>query len=313
MIHTHDKTDVKPSTAAALPPASLIICSRNRPRLLAETVASVLRGDDVPDELVIVDQSRAPHPTLAYAPLRSRCRLRYLWSQSVGLSCARNIGIAAAQYPILAFTDDDVLAPPTWFGGLLRAQLAAGPRGVVTGRVVQAEEAGGDFAPSLKDDMAPTVYEGRPGVDVLWSNNMAMYRAAVDDVGSFDERLGAGGHFPAAEDNDFGFRLLEAGYRIFYVPEALIYHRAWRSGRDYVRLRWAYGRGQGAFFAKHLSLTDRHMLRRLSASVRSHSMNAATRFRRHPRLAYGDAVYTAGLLSGAVEWLVRQRTIVSEG
>ena len=97
------------------------------------------------------------------------------------------------------------------------------------------------FAPSTKVDTAPAVYHGRLHEDVLYTGNMAMDRSAARAVGVFDERLGPGTSFPSAEDNDFGFRLLEAGYRIVYVPEALLYHRAWRSERDYVRLRWSYG------------------------------------------------------------------------
>ncbi|MFN8473412.1 MAG: glycosyltransferase [Anaerolineae bacterium] len=307
MISAHVQADVATRTRDALLPASLIICSRNRARLLAETVASVLHGDDVPAELIVIDQSDAPHPTLAYLTPPGSCRLRYTWSHSVGLGRARNLGIAAAKHPIVAFVDDDVLAPPTWFGSLIRAQLDAGPRAAITGRVIQVDDAPDGFAPSLKDDTLPAVYEGRLNKDVLWGNNMVMYRSAAEEVGLFDERLGPGALFPCADDNDYGFRLLEAGYRILYVPEALIYHRAWRSEKDYVRLRWAYGRGQGAFYAKHLSLTDPYMLRRLAGGVRGHALSAVTRFRRHRRLAYGDAAYTAGLISSVAEWLVSQR------
>src|SRR5579859_8077465 len=48
-----------------LPPTTLIICSRNRPQLLQEAVESVLRGREVPTELLIIDQSQAAHPALA--------------------------------------------------------------------------------------------------------------------------------------------------------------------------------------------------------------------------------------------------------
>src|SRR3712207_2073952 len=93
---------------ATLPPASLIICSRNRPQLLLETVESVLKGDEVPAELIIIDQSTTPHEILATLTTDRPCEIRYLWTQSVGVSEARNTGIAAARYEILALTDDDV-------------------------------------------------------------------------------------------------------------------------------------------------------------------------------------------------------------
>jgi GT2 family glycosyltransferase len=231
--------------------------------------------------------------------------MRYLWTHSVGLGRARNAGIFAAQHDILAFTDDDMLVPSTWFGSLTRALVDAGPRAVVTGRVLPTEpETEGGFAPSTMVTQVPVAYEGRVGKDVLMGNNMAIYRTAIDNVGCFDEHLGAGSRFPSSEDNDFGFRLLEAGYRIIYVPDAMAYHRAWRGEEDYVSLRWNYGRGQGAYFAKHLSLRDRYMLHRMVKSIKNHAFQFARQTRRQRRLAYSDAVYLLGFLSGAAQWLL---------
>ena len=296
------------SIPASLPASSLIIPSRNRPELLLATVKSILQGDEVPSELIIIDQSDAPHPTLATLTTDRACEIRYLWTESVGTSRARNAGVATAEHDILAFTDDDMMATPTWFGSLIRAQLGAGQRGVVTGRVLPAEPiVPGGFVPSTKADLNPVVYVGRIGEDVLYSNNAAMLRSAIKEVGNFDERLGPGTPFSAAEDNDLGFRLLESGYRIIYVPEAVLYHRAWRNERDYLPLRWSYGYGQGAYYAKHLSLTDRYMLWRMVRHAKNHALGFAWQVRRQRRLAYANAIYLLGFLSGAVRWLLTQR------
>ncbi len=297
-----------------IPDTSLIICSRNRAKLLMETVASVLHGDALPAELLIVDQSDSPHPTLQTLTPPQGMTWRYIWTDSRGLGHARNIGIAQSQHNIIVFVDDDVLAPSTWFSALVQALMEAGPRTAVTGQVVQADMAvPGGFAPSLKTDSAPALYEGRVDMDVLWANNMAMYRSLIEAIGGFDERLGPGARFASADDNEFGFRLLEAGFRVLYAPSALIYHRAWRSDRDYLYVRWTYGRGQGAFYAKHLRLSDPYIARRLWRSVRRHVVNAVVRLRLQRQLAYGDAVYTLGLLSAVSEWLLTQRGAPDKG
>lgn len=308
MRETPEQTDSSPTTLS-FPKTSLTICSRNRPKLLLETVESVLQGNDLPSEIVIVDQSDTPHPTLGSLKASQNCEIRYFWTHTRGVSQARNQAIAAAQYDLLALTDDDMYVTPTWFGALIRALLAAGPRSVVTGRVLSTKaETPGHFAPSIKDDQTPVVYKGRVGTDVLYTGNMAMYRSVLNDLGVFDERLGTGSRFPAAYDNDFGFRLLEAGYRILYVPEAVLYHRAWRSEQDYLRLRWNYGRGQGAFYAKHLSLRDHYILRRMIGAIGPRLFQIPLNLRRHKRhLAYGDAMYILGFLSGVGEWLLTQR------
>jgi len=46
-------------------------------------------------------------------------------------------------------------------------------------------------------------------------------------------------------------RLLRAGERIVYAPNAVIRHRSWRSAPQNRRLSRAYGIGAGGYFAKH--------------------------------------------------------------
>jgi O-antigen biosynthesis protein len=296
------------STRFTSPPStSLIICSRNRPKLLLECIESVLKGEELPTELCIIDQSDVPHPTLPGLRATRSCDIRYIWSQSIGLSRGRNAGIAVSRHDILSFTDDDMIMPLPWFRLLIRAFLEAGSRAIVTGRVLAtAADTPGGFAPSTNSDEAPAVYEGRVGKDVLWAN-MAIHRSALATVGGFDERLGAGSHFPSSEDNDMGFRLLEAGYRIVYVPEVVLYHRAWRTQRDHVSIGWNYGRGQGAYYAKHLRLADRYMLWRLIRDILDHLGRAPRRvWQRELHRLMRDVAYALGVVSGAAEWLWTQ-------
>jgi GT2 family glycosyltransferase len=291
-----------------MPRGSLVIPSRNRPELLRAAVDSVVAGGDRPAEIILVDQSDAPHPSLAEMTALGGTTIRYLRPMTRGVSRARNAGLRAAGEEVVAFIDDDVLAAPDWWSKLIQAAMEAGPDGVVTGQVVPGEaEAPGAFAPSVSGTTIREVYQGRVGRDVLFSGNMAGPRATLLRIGGFDERLGPGTRYGAAEDNDLCYRLLESGCRITYVPEAVVVHRAWREDTAQVPLRWAYGRGQGAFLAKHASLRDRHMLRRFRDRVRRHGAHFLRTLRRERRLAWEDLASIAGLFSGAGEWLVRDR------
>lgn len=291
-----------------LPNVSVIVCSRNRPTMLVESVDSILRGNEVPREIVIVDQSDVSNPRLAQLDGDRSCTVRYVWTESRGLSAANNLGVAEAHHDVLVFTHDDVTVAPEWLGSLVRALVSQGLRSVVTGQVRPSEaEAAGGFAPSTKTDEAPAVYSGRIGIDILFPMNMAMYRSAVEEVGGFDRRLGPGTPFPAAEDNDFGFRLLEAGYRIVYAPEAVLIHRAWRAPRDYLPLRWAYGTGQGGYYAKYADLRDRYMLQRMSADLIRHFRAILSRLRTgDPFGAASSGAYSLGVLYGAARWWLTQ-------
>src|SRR4051812_6158183 len=119
-------------TARTLP-SSLIICSRNRPRLLLDTVESVLAGDDLPAEIVIVDQGDEKHVELARLGITDGCDVRYLWCPSRGLSRARNEGAAAARHEILVYCDDDMWATPSWFGTVVRTLKQEGKGTAVSG------------------------------------------------------------------------------------------------------------------------------------------------------------------------------------
>jgi GT2 family glycosyltransferase len=286
-----------------LPAASLLICSRNRAQLLWETIDSILQSAEVPAEMVIIDQSDAPDPRLAaYQPERD-CHFRYLWSERKGVSLGRNMAAAAASHPILVFTDDDMRATADWFGLIARAAQAAGPLVAVTGRVLPGDDEGTEgFAPSTRDDEQVVQYVGRINRDVLFTNNMALRRADFDALGGFDERLGPGTPFPAAEDNEFAFRWLEAGGQIIYDPAPTMYHRAWRSEQEYIWLHWHYGYGQGAFYGKYLSLRDRHTLKRLLWDVWAYLSRFPLRFWRDRRQAYQDFLFATGILYGAWRW-----------
>jgi GT2 family glycosyltransferase len=121
-------------------------------------------------------------------------------------------------------------------------------------------------------------------------------------VGGFDARLGAGSRFPAADDNDLGFRLLKAGYEIVYAPQAVVYHRAWRPASEYLVMRWRYGRGKGGFYAKHLPTEPRYMLGRIACDVGRRALGFFGRLRRDPRGAAGDVVYSLGVMVGVIQW-----------
>jgi GT2 family glycosyltransferase len=135
---------------------------------------------------------------------------------------------------------------------------------------------------------------------------MGIYRSVFDLVGLFDERLGPGTNFPAAEDNDLGFRLLEQGLCICYVPEAVVYHRAWRSEREILALKWRYGVGRGAYYAKHMSWRDPYMFSRMIRDVEGSLMNFLGSVVHRRRLKFEYLFSALGIFYGAILWRIFQ-------
>jgi GT2 family glycosyltransferase len=283
-----------------LPKASLLICSRNRSSLLFETIQSILAADEIPAEIVIIDQSDILNNDLINFTSFLACEIRYFWTREKGVSRGRNKAVEVARYPLLVFTDDDMLVAPSWYGVSVRALIKYGNRFAITGKVLSSDENSYGHTPSVRDDDEALNYQGRINEDILSTGNMAIYRSAFEDVGSFDPHLGPGTFYPAAEDNDFAYRLLKAGYQIRYEPQAVVYHRDWRSEKEFLWLYWNYGRGQGAFYAKYFSLKDTHTLKRMVRDI----VRFPYRILRRQSHIHRDALFIAGLLYGAARWLI---------
>jgi hypothetical protein len=119
-----------------------------------------------------------------------------------GPAAARNTGWRRARHPWIAFLDDDVLPPADWLTRLV-ADLRQPPDvGGVQGRLTVPCP---DGAP---DDWAANT----AGLErAAWATaDMAYRRAALAEVGGFDER------FPRAyrEDADLAYRVQRAGWRL---------------------------------------------------------------------------------------------------
>ncbi len=291
-----------------LEPATLVIPTVDRPDLLAGALASALASEPPLDEILVVDQSAACDGRVERLAEASGHPVRHVHATVRGVSRARNLGARLARSEVLLFMDDDALVDSAW-SRALRAALAAAPRAVITGRYeATMPEQRGAFAPSTTSGDEPHTFTEPGDVDVLYSGSMAIRRSTLAGIGGFDERLGPGTRYPSAEDNDLAHRLLVGGVPIMYEPAAHAHHRAWRPPRDLAGVRWRYGRGQGAFLAKHL--TDGRG--RTSARLRSHLLRSARRAARSlasPVLAVPDVAYLAGLLVGSFEWILRERVI----
>jgi glycosyltransferase involved in cell wall biosynthesis len=289
---------------------TLVICTRDRRGELDETVKTVLSGDRLPAELLVIDQSRDRHQQLADEPRVNGCQIRYRQTAPLGLSAGRNAGIEHASGRLVAFTDDDVWVPSGWFDELVTPLIDGDERTVITGPLLPTQPlAPGGFQLAIRTSMREAVY-AKPGRrDVLVAANMAANRTTFQMVGPFDVRLGPGTSYSGGgEDNEFCLRLLRAGCQIRYRPEAAIYHRAWRPGSDYLRMRWRYGLGQGGFYGKLLAEHDRYGFNRLIRHLGYYGIRFPWRIVTQRRRAIGDVVFVGGLLTGIRRWLVSERS-----
>lgn len=255
--------------------ASVLLSTRNRPEKLPRAVRAILDSSHVDFELVVVDQSTDDRSQREIESIED-VRLHYIRTPTVGLSRSRNIAIRASRGEIVAFIDDDCICDPHWLAALV-AEYERDPAIMsVFGRVAAfGEEPPGMFCPCLMEDRDRRVVEGSavPQVALGSGNNMSFRRDVFRRVGLFFETLGAGTPMKSGEDTEFTLRVLRAGLRCIYAPEALMYHDNWMPMGEYEVLARAYLLGGSAALVKfalefdraasvELARTAYHILRR---------------------------------------------------
>jgi GT2 family glycosyltransferase len=221
--------------AAAWPRVSVIVCSYNGGRTIAECLESLLALEYPNFEIIVVDDGS----TDATAEIARRFGVRLISTPNRGLSSARNTGLAAATGEVVAYIDDDAYADPHWLtyavSALLGGRHAAvgGPNvpppgdGPVAAAVARAP--GGPIHVLVNDTEAEHI----PGC------NMVFRRDALRAVGGFDPQFRTAG-----DDVDVCWRLQARGESIGFHPAALVWHHRRNSVRAYWRQQVGYGRAE---------------------------------------------------------------------
>ena len=275
---------------------SVVVCTRDRPAQLGRALPRIIEALRPNDELVVVDSASS---TDATAKVADALGVRHVRVGEPGLARARNAGIRESRNPLVAFTDDDCFPDDGWLSAAARA-FDEREVGLVTGRVRSNRPA--SESNSTLDVGERRVIEGvTDPAELGHGANMVFRREALETIGSFDERLGAGTPSRSAEDVDAFFRVLDAGWKLVYEPDACVLHDQWREGES-LALRYAYGMGSGAFWAKVLARHPRLAVGRIAHSLVRRGMVPLVRalpardwvtVRRH-------AAWTGGFLVGVL-------------
>jgi GT2 family glycosyltransferase len=152
---------------------------------------------------------------------------------------ARNVGAAAARNPWLLFVDDDCVPAPD-----LLDRFFDEPPGDDVGALV-GEVEGVEGQPGLvpayarsRGHLGQQVHVEHPVRPWGVTANLLVRRAAWEDVGGFHEGIRSGG------DNEFSWRLQDAGWRLGFRPAAVVAHRHRESVRALVRQAARYAAGR---------------------------------------------------------------------
>lgn len=216
---------------------TVALCTHNHAERIQRTLNdfNTLKSPDQPWELLVVDNSSTDDtPELlankAWHP--PGVPVRIVQEEKLGLSNARNRAIQEARGRYLLFVDDDETPDPEWLVAYEKAMLNFAPD-ALGGRIEVLFEHG--VRPSwLQNDLLGFLGLLDHGEEQwltdpatpFYGGNFAVRKEIFSGVGLFDSDLGRKGRVNAGgEDTEFYRRLIAQGYRVRWVPGAIINHR----------------------------------------------------------------------------------------
>jgi glycosyltransferase involved in cell wall biosynthesis len=197
--------------------ASIVIPTFNGGSRIGNCLDSLVKqtkGRDV--EILVVDDGSSDNTTSIVSRYSS---VRLISQSNAGPAAARNVGALEARGSILLFTDDDCVPLPDWLDAMLGA--------FVDPNVVGAKGVYRTHQKSLAARFVQIEYEdkyrlmsGLSSIDFIDTYSAGYRRDRFLEMRGYDTS------FPVAcaEDVELSYRMSARGWKMTFVPEAIVYH-----------------------------------------------------------------------------------------
>jgi cellulose synthase/poly-beta-1,6-N-acetylglucosamine synthase-like glycosyltransferase len=238
-----------------LPTVSVVVVTRKGGGWLEECIKSILNQNYPHDryQVIVVGDFDA---SIALSELAQKYGVRV-----IGLNgkpgAKRNIALREVDSDIVAFCDDDVIVDREWLKTLTpyftdpRVAVIGGPNLTPLHSNLR-ERCSGYIFSSFLGSAAMTARYLPDGTTVreadetdLISCNMAVRKSILDELGGFPEDI-----WPN-EENILLHLIKKAGYKLLYVPNAIVWHRRRPIFLEHVKQNFRYGRGRGRMTRRH--------------------------------------------------------------
>ena len=200
------------------PFVSIIVCSYNGAKTLADCLESLGKIDYPNYEIILVDDGSTDNTRRDRR--RSFPNVRYIHQTNHGLSHARNTGAAAAKGEIFAYTDSDCMADPDWLYYLIGTLLERRITPASAGRTFRRRRRTGSRPASpprraaRATSCSPTPWPNTfPAV--TWPFIAGRSKASAASIRNIAR---------PGDDVDFCWRLQQAGHVIAFSPTAIVWH-----------------------------------------------------------------------------------------
>lgn len=223
---------------------SVVIPTYRRPAALDRCLASLAAQDYPHDrfEVIVVDDG-GTESAGGERRIAGMC-VKWLPVPHGGPAAARNRGAAVARGDILVFIDDDCTADTRWLS-TMAARVGASADAAIGGQVTNAvpDNRYARASQTLITFLYQYYHEKNQGLlPFFTTNNLGVQAELFRRQGGFDATFAF-----ASEDREWCDRLLQAGGRLVYAPDAIVHHAPNLSFAGFVRQHFRYGEGAWQF------------------------------------------------------------------
>jgi glycosyltransferase involved in cell wall biosynthesis len=195
---------VESERTSSAPTVSVLLAAYNAADTIAKAAESVLTGNDVALELIIIDDGSTDGTSEVIESLARDSRVRVISHPNMGLAASLNRGIAAASAAFIARMDADDISAPNRFD--LQSQFLSDHQDVVLvggqiRRIVEDEPRSASHFPLDHRQIVNALVHGR---HAICHPAVMMRKAALDAVGGYWDN-------GVSEDWDLFLRLSEMG------------------------------------------------------------------------------------------------------
>lgn len=238
---------------------SVVIPTRNRTNTLLEVLSGLQQQSFPQDsyEVIVVDDGSKDNTLQLLKNIQPQLnyKLRIFSQPHKGPAAARNLGINHATGEIILFLGDDIIPDKTLLEEHYKIHSITPQNVSVLGLVVWDKRIKKNFLTEYLDAGVQFSYYklvGKKEVDFncFWTANVSVKRSFLLKNGLFDERF----RYPAHEDTELGYRLIQKGMKILFNENAIGYHCHKVTLREYCKKHIYIGRSIVLFHRKYPEL-----------------------------------------------------------
>lgn len=189
-------------------------------------------------EVIVVDNRSTDNTSAAVTAHEADLpALRLLGAQErAGAAYARNVGVREARADLILFCDADDEVDPQWLDSMAAALRTAD----IVGGALEVERLNSPEVRSGYANLHNDLQSGRHALPFATGCSMGIRREVFDQLDGFDESSCPG------EDQDLSLRAQLAGFRLAFVPDAVVHYRLRADLRGSARQHFHYGRADAA-------------------------------------------------------------------